>query len=215
MIGEHGEVTIVDWGLAKHTGSKGSPAEIRGDQGPVDQRLAADFVEQRTKADELLGTPLYMSPEQAMDDGERVGPPCDLYSMGVVFYEFLSLEHYVGRSQDLGATLEAVKTKDGKLAYWVENEHQPRVPIELAYWLKKAMRKDPRKRFRSAIEMRSELQRAAGGQFDVVCPTTFSRRVFRCGMDSANKRPLVMILSMSVMTALSIYGAFRVLVDLF
>ncbi len=206
MVGEHGEVTVVDWGLAKNvdedTGSAAAFAE-NGDEGDPFG----------TRSDTLLGTPLYMSPEQTQSDAEAVGRSSDVYSMAVVFYELLTLEHYLADAEDLATVMAGVRERDAQLAYWVTSPHQPRVPIEIAYWLQIAMKKNPRDRFHSAEEMRRELQRAAGGQFDVVCPTTFSRRAFRLGMDSANRRPVLSLLAVLGFVALAGYGAWRMFTD--
>jgi len=219
MIGRHGEVTVVDWGLAKQINiGDAAPSdgladalENRTDSLSSDQTV--DSRTSRTQTGTTLGTPLSMSPEQASGSFDVLGSASDLYSMGVVFYELLSLEHYIGTPNDITTTLDSVIGHDARLAYWVISPHQQRVPIELAYWLQKAMRKAPQDRFDSAMEMRNELQRAIGGHFDVVCPTTFSRRVFRCGMDSANKRPLLTLLAMAAGTAFCGYGAWRMLMD--
>ncbi len=64
-------VKVVDLGLAKHIASAGSNNNPR-----------------LTQARLVLGTPAYMSPEQAA--GQDVGPPSDLYSLGVIFYEMLT-----------------------------------------------------------------------------------------------------------------------------
>jgi len=204
MIGEHGEVTIVDWGLAKRVG------EAEGDDAVLDE-FADDALGFGTQADGVLGTPLYMSPEQAA--GGEVGTSSDVYSLAVVFYEFLSLEHYLGTPSNLAEILLGVADREAKLAYWATSPHQPRVPIELAYWLQKGLAKNPADRFPSVTAMREEFARVTDGRFDVVCPTTLSRRVFRAGMNSANRRPVLILVAMVLVAVLASYGAFRAVTD--
>jgi len=209
MIGEHGEVTIVDWGLAKRMHEAELESDGATDGSPGETRDVFG-----TQVDAVIGTPLYMSPEQASGQLDSVGKASDAYSMAVVFYELLSLEHYLHGASDIGSVMHGVREGKPKLAYWVHSPHQERVPIELAHWLHKAMQKRPGDRFASVAVMRAELQRAAGGQFDVVCPTTLSRRVFRSGMDTANKRPVAMLLVLLAVALLAAYGAWSAMAGL-
>jgi serine/threonine protein kinase len=68
LIDKRGEPVIVDFGLARQ----------------INQKV---FMTQRGAA---LGTPAYMAPEQVAGDLEKVGPACDIYSLGVMLYELLA-----------------------------------------------------------------------------------------------------------------------------
>jgi len=69
MINEADEPVIMDFGLARQTATGG---------------------ERLTKAGQIMGTPAYMSPEQADGDEQAMGPGCDVYSLGVILYELLT-----------------------------------------------------------------------------------------------------------------------------
>jgi serine/threonine protein kinase len=69
MIGPRDELIIMDFGLARLID-------------PGDLRL--------TRTGAPLGTPAYMSPEQAIGDPAKIGPGCDIYSLGVILYELLT-----------------------------------------------------------------------------------------------------------------------------
>jgi serine/threonine protein kinase len=76
MINRHGEPVIVDFGLARRADAE-------------DATL--------TRLGELLGTPAYMSPEQVEGIMENIGPPSDLYSLGVILFELLTARRpYLG-----------------------------------------------------------------------------------------------------------------------
>ena len=83
MLGEYGEVTVMDWGLAK---AFDAPERAL----PVAPRVTRGRF--TTQAGDITGTPHYMAPEQAAGDVDALGPHTDIYSLGAVLYELLTLE---------------------------------------------------------------------------------------------------------------------------
>lgn len=84
MIGEYGEVQIMDWGLAKVMSGSAvtAPQEIHT------IRIGDGL---RTLDGSIAGTPSYMSPEQARGDQERIGPASDIFALGLLLAEVLTL----------------------------------------------------------------------------------------------------------------------------
>jgi serine/threonine-protein kinase len=84
IVGRHGETLVVDWGLAKASG--------RADPGSGERTLvpspASGSVE--TLPGSAMGTPAYMSPEQAEGQLDRLGPRSDVYSLGATLYSLLT-----------------------------------------------------------------------------------------------------------------------------
>ncbi len=90
MLGQYGETLVVDWGLAKVIG-KAEPT-VAGVEGDFEPSLATSStaVSGATLQGTTIGTPAYMSPEQAEGAIDLVGPGSDVYSLGATFYELLT-----------------------------------------------------------------------------------------------------------------------------
>jgi eukaryotic-like serine/threonine-protein kinase len=82
MLGPYGETLVMDWGLAKRIGGD-ETASDGGEDAPSPSPSSEDV----TATGEVLGTPQYMSPEQAK--GEPAGPASDIFSLGLVLYAIL------------------------------------------------------------------------------------------------------------------------------
>jgi eukaryotic-like serine/threonine-protein kinase len=141
FIAPGGQVKVLDFGLAKvaHENHKAP-----GDTTPFEDSLTAVGV--------VPGTAVYMSPEQARSD--QLDARSDLFSLGVVLYEMATgKKPFAGTN--VVTTLDAVlhQKPASPLAL------NPNVPPELAGIIGKAMEKDRTRRYQSATEMKSDLQR--------------------------------------------------------
>src|SRR5262249_5014922 len=83
MLGPYGETLVMDWGLARRFGA-GEAASEAGGEAPSPSPAPGDV----TATGDILGTPQYMSPEQAR--GEPAGPAGDIFSLGLVLYAILT-----------------------------------------------------------------------------------------------------------------------------
>ena len=104
MVGEFGETLVVDWGLAKAVGRIEPYAP--GDERPLTLSSASGSAD--TLPGSALGTPSYMSPEQAGGELHRLGPRSDVYSLGATLYCLLT-GHPPFEGENVGAVLRAVQ----------------------------------------------------------------------------------------------------------
>ncbi len=92
MIGAFGEVRVLDWGLARRLWD-------RPDEGGAATSAATPTeTPVETRAGMVMGTPRYMAPEQLTADRDRLGPPTDVYALGLILAELLTGEPPAGRT---------------------------------------------------------------------------------------------------------------------
>ncbi|WP_422929617.1 protein kinase domain-containing protein [Singulisphaera sp. PoT] len=127
---------ITDFGLAK--------LETRAD-------ATLDSV---TWSGAILGTPAYVAPELARGQGGEVGPPVDIYALGVILYEMLT-----GRPPFQGEGAVETLMQATELDAVPPARLVPRVPIDVQTICLKCLEKDPRKRYPSAEALADDLER--------------------------------------------------------
>ncbi len=153
IVGEFGETIVVDWGLARDT--KRDHSWQAGPDVPTSE-LTASGSGAETVSGKVIGTPAYMSPEQAR--GELVDERADVYAIGAVLYELLTglPPHHDDTPQ---ATLERVIAGPPRPVALV-----PHVPGELATIVSKAMERDPESRYANATALAEDLRRYQTGK---------------------------------------------------
>ncbi|MCH8966519.1 MAG: serine/threonine protein kinase, partial [Planctomycetes bacterium] len=131
ILGEDGRLRIADFGLARIAHQPGV-----------------------TVTGEVLGSPLYMSPEQISGEPGKVDHRTDIYSLGATLYEWLTLE-----PPHPGDTRETVIAKILTEEVAPLRVRNPSVPVDLETLCLKALHHDPSRRFASAGEFRDDLKR--------------------------------------------------------
>ena len=170
IVGKYGETLVVNWGLAKATG------QSEPSSGEVERTLDAVVLVGlgRDPARPALGTPAYMSPEQARGDLATLGPRSDVYSLGATLYCLLT-----GRppfeGPDLGAVLRAVER--GKFP--PPRQVDPTIDRALEAVCLKAMATDPEDRHASARALADDVERWAADEPSSAWREPWSRRARR------------------------------------
>jgi serine/threonine protein kinase len=137
LIDQHSSVYVIDWGLAKHLTSGGELA----DGSP------------RTLPGKVMGSPGYMSPEQADGRGDAAGPQTDVFALGAVLYEILTGHRPFGGAGGREEMLAAVH-HDPKPPH----RRDWRVPRSISHICLKALSKDPVKRYADARGLAVDLR---------------------------------------------------------
>ena len=148
MLGEYGETLVMDWGLAKFH-----------NQGIEDSYIS---IIHRTKQSRpeltmvgaIVGTPAFMSPEQAMAEEGVVGPLADVFSLGTVLYYLLA-----GQTAFSGRSTQEVLNKVRACNPIPPTHIKPNVPRDLEAICLKAMEKLPENRYQGASEFADDLCR--------------------------------------------------------
>ncbi len=209
MVGPFGEVTVMDWGLARRT--EASTTSDAWDTPTSPTRVGTAL---ETQAGAVMGTPHYMSPEQARGEHATLDPRSDLYSLGVLLHEFLYLEHYLDSRVATDAVLDGVQRVSPSVFGLAHDLRQPAVPAELGWFILKAMDKDPARRFQTAREMIEALQRTVDGRVEVQCPRTFTKRVLQEAVHRADDHPVGVLLGTVAVMALLVGGFVSLLLRL-
>jgi eukaryotic-like serine/threonine-protein kinase len=130
-----------------------------------------------------------MSPEQAC--GQEVDERSDIYSICVMFHEFLCLEHYLADRTTTPAVIAGVREVKPRAPSFLSNPHQPTVPMDLTWYVKAGLDKDRDRRFSSVSEMIQRLRDRAEGKIPIQCHVTFTKRMTREWLRLVDRWPLV------------------------
>ncbi|HVN21040.1 MAG TPA: serine/threonine-protein kinase, partial [Dongiaceae bacterium] len=135
MLTAEGRVKILDFGLAKETGS------TKPDDATVDQ----------TQVGSIVGTPAYMSPEQLL--GRDVDARTDIFSLGLVLHEMAT-----GRRAFQATTSAELVSAVLRDTPPVVTDLRPELPAELARLIRRCVEKDPPHRWQTARDVANELR---------------------------------------------------------
>jgi serine/threonine-protein kinase len=155
MLGDFGEVYLLDWGLAKLIDADGD------DDGAA---IKPAGTQKETQIGQVMGTPGYMSPEQLRGEVDQLDARTDVYTLGVLLFEILTLEPLHER-QGLDTIYNSTLGKrDAKLA---ERALAKGIPAELVAVCVRATALDRDDRYLSARDLHDAVERFVEGNRDV------------------------------------------------
>lgn len=147
MLGKFGETLVVDWGLAKVVGR----TDVASEEPSLVPASGSGVAE--TMQGVAIGTPAFMSPEQASGKIAELGPATDVYSLGATLYALLTNRAPVS-DDDLVRVLDKVRA--GEIPH--PREANAAIPKPLEAICLKAMARDPSDRYTTALALAADLE---------------------------------------------------------
>jgi tRNA A-37 threonylcarbamoyl transferase component Bud32 len=182
LLGEDGKPRITDFGLARR---------VEGGSG-------------LTQTGAIMGTPSYMAPEQA--EGKKdIGPAADIYALGAILYECLT-----GRPPFRAATpfdtIKQVVTDEPV----PPRQLNPQVPRDLETVCLECLHKEPTRRYRSATDLATELERYERGEPVMARPVGQLERAWSWARRHPATAALAALVAVTLMLGVTISGLFAI-----
>jgi eukaryotic-like serine/threonine-protein kinase len=153
MLGDFGEVYALDWGIAKILDPAAAPPPAEA--GP--KRAS-------TMPGEVLGTPGYISPEAAWGKSELIDARADVYALGCILFEMLTLQPLHGRAASFDVLRAVMDDVDARAGV---RDPERDIPPELDEICVKATAAKPKKRYPSVRALHDAVERFLDGDRDM------------------------------------------------
>jgi len=176
---EDGAIKITDFGLARHL----------------------DLNSGATRTGEIMGTPSYMSPEQASGATALISPLSDVYSLGAILYELLTGGPPFRGAEPMAIVLSVLSHDPPTLRRIVSS-----VPRDLETICLKCLHKQPQRRYASAQELADDLQRYLDDRPILARPASVRERSWKW----ARRRPAMAVLFASLVIGITSFLSFAV-----
>ncbi len=180
MVGDFGEVYVMDWGLAKVltrtdlvppaaipvAATAVTAAPVAAPARPSKMATHREGEADLTQEGAVLGTPAYMPPEQAAGHVHAIDQRSDVYSLGALLYEMLTLQAPVDKDEGYIAVL--IRVVQGEILPPEQRNPQRaaagKMPRELSAIAMKALAKEPANRYPSVEALRHDIERFQEGR---------------------------------------------------
>ena len=214
IIGSHGEVTLMDWGIAKYL----SNHHEKTPQNSLLSKFEKDIISfnNRTKDEKMkigekegtvMGTFAYMAPEQAEGKNSAQDQRTDIYALSAMLYEFLTLSSYVNLEQENIKTLLHAICHDTVVSpHQSKSKFQPQIPADISHFVMKGLQKDPALRHQSAADMQAWIRRIEQKEAPVECVSTFSQLMITRFVQVLEGAPTAGLILLVTLTLIMLVG---------
>ena len=172
MIGPYNEVYVMDWGIAK-------TVDVDKDMfGDKTVKVGHDDVddEDKTKMGQVMGTPAYMSPEQAEGELDILDHRSDLYSLGLILFELVTFHRAInGKNSDEVMMKARRGVIDPPPAYGKQADQQE----QLLAIVKKATQYMPEDRYETVADFADDIRRFMHGEAIKARPESTRQKIMR------------------------------------
>jgi Leucine-rich repeat (LRR) protein/tetratricopeptide (TPR) repeat protein len=172
MVGDFGEVLVMDWGIARIVGHD----ETADEETIQTDRQDTDLPGMHTMAGQIMGSPSYMPPEQASGEIDKIDHRSDIYSLGAILYTILTLKSPVE-----GETAKAMI--DTVIAGDIQPPEQRApgrdIPRELSAVVMKCLGRFRGRRYASVPELQRDVRLYLGGRSVSAAPDTFRQALVK------------------------------------
>ncbi|MCG3128039.1 MAG: Serine/threonine-protein kinase PknD [Phycisphaerae bacterium] len=201
MLGEFGEVLVLDWGVARILRDvRGASVDVTANA-VTDATAAASAAEAetlpavRTRAGAVIGTPAFMAPEQARGQIERVNERSDVYALGAILHFLLTGQPPATRGGGAPGEASVAAPRSARV----------RTPRALQAICDRSMQVEPAERYPDASSLAEDVRRFARGQRVSAHAETPAERVARLAWNF--RTPIVLVAAYLAMRALLAFWA--------
>ncbi len=175
MVGEFGEVLLMDWGLAKLIQNRLPVVQTNRPAKPVSPQSTTSVTTARAEQSDtfatmdgsIMGTPQFMSPEQIEGDPNMLDSRSDIFALGAILYNILTLKPpFTGKNlSEVLDRVQAGRFTHPKALDSTTLRHLPggRVPDSLKAVVRKALATQPQQRYLSVTALQADLAAYQGG----------------------------------------------------
>lgn len=173
MVGPFNEVYVMDWGIAKLIDVD---EETFADQTERVSPYQEELREEQTRVGEVLGTPVYMSPEQASGKNDSLDHRSDLFTLGLILYELVTLQRAYGSDNQYDVMSKAVQARLNP-----PTPYSPKmnVPKQLLAIINKATQLNPDDRYQTVHEFADDIRRYMHGASIKAKPDSIGQKIMR------------------------------------
>ncbi len=174
MLGPYHEVYVMDWGIARTMGETEATNDHALDLKEADQVNSSNI--ERTKVGSILGTPKYMSPEQALGKNSALDDRSDLYTLGIILQEMVTLKDAVQG----GKVVDVIqRVREGKRQPIEHLQPSMTVPRELVGIINCATQLHPEARYSSVRDLSDDIRRYLRNEEVKAAPDSRIQRLAR------------------------------------
>lgn len=178
MVGRFHEVYVMDWGIAKVLNQGEFAPEETWDDEMVGlfQFDSSQPPLERTLLGQIIGTPRYMSPQQAAGKNDELDACCDQFSLGLILFELITLRPAFRAGNQIDLLKKVLKVDLEPFQHYFPKQ---RIPVELQAIVKKATSLKTAGRYASVADMADDLRRFLHGEAVLARPDRAVEKLIR------------------------------------